>query len=49
MTNSTWISVSENYLELSDDFYLNNLIFIRNIKTNRACLVYSELLSSSVE
>jgi hypothetical protein len=48
MHNITRISTSKNYLGLSKGFYPNNLIFIRNVEANRACLVVNELPISSV-
>jgi hypothetical protein len=49
MPNNTRLFVPQNYLELSDDFSLNNPIFIGNIKTNIIYLVVSELPSSFVK
>jgi hypothetical protein len=39
MPNSTRISVSENYLGLSDGFYQNDPVFIQNFEANRAYLI----------
>jgi hypothetical protein len=50
MPTSTRISVSKKHFELSDGFYPNNPVLIRNVKANRAnIVVVSELLVLSIK